>query len=278
MKISEDNPAKFEFSTDRVSARIPFWEKHLNEFKGQPNVNYMEIGVYEGRSAFWMLENILTGKNTKAVLVDPFYSNYEKTFLNNVDAYRGCSKIEIKKGFSKNILRLLPENHFDIIYIDGSHTAKSVLIDATLSWELLKEDGVIIFDDYAWKKGELPEVLRPEMAIEAFLSAFGEDIEILHKGRQVFIKKRKSFTVEEVVSKSDRYSRVGNCVFYWQKSKLYSPTGKRIKIKDSTAALIKDKLMNRTYGQISDPFDEFKDIPELASCRDETHLSEKTKL
>ncbi|MCZ6464828.1 MAG: class I SAM-dependent methyltransferase [Proteobacteria bacterium] len=38
----------------------------------------------------------------------------------------------------------------DFIYIDGCHEAACVLLDAVLSWDLLKVGGTMIFDDYVW--------------------------------------------------------------------------------------------------------------------------------
>ena len=42
------------------------------------------------------------------------------------------------------------EAPFDLIYIDGSHTAADVLTDAVLAFQLLRVGGVMIFDDYLW--------------------------------------------------------------------------------------------------------------------------------
>lgn len=38
----------------------------------------------------------------------------------------------------------------DIIYIDAGHEYESVLMDARLYWDVLKEDGIMIFDDWKW--------------------------------------------------------------------------------------------------------------------------------
>jgi hypothetical protein len=38
----------------------------------------------------------------------------------------------------------------DIIYIDAGHEYESVLLDIKLFWQLLQQDGVMIFDDWRW--------------------------------------------------------------------------------------------------------------------------------
>jgi predicted O-methyltransferase YrrM len=100
------------------------------------------------------------------------------------------SKVDIKKGYSSDVLRDIREyEHFDFIYIDGSHTSWNTLEDAILSFKLLKPNGVMIFDDY--KGGELEDTtLSPFKGINAFIEVYDKHIEVLHKDYQVYIKKK----------------------------------------------------------------------------------------
>lgn len=41
---------------------------------------------------------------------------------------------------------------FDLVYIDGSHLRLDVLSDASMAWRLLREGGVMVFDDYEWDR------------------------------------------------------------------------------------------------------------------------------
>lgn len=67
---------------------------------------------------------------------------------------------------------------FDFIYIDASHDADSVLSDAVLVWPLLKYNGIIIFDDYAWRRYTEP-YNNPYVGIDGFVAAYKSEIEIL---------------------------------------------------------------------------------------------------
>jgi predicted O-methyltransferase YrrM len=79
--------------------------------------------------------------------------------------------------------------HFDFIYIDGSHVAKDVLTDACMAWPLLKLNGMMVFDDYMW--GNPRDALhRPKIAIDAFTTIFGETAEIVHVGYQLVVRKK----------------------------------------------------------------------------------------
>ena len=71
---------KYEFSTDWFTNqnRIPLWEKMLRPFKGKPDIHYLEVGVYEGRSAIWMLENILTHPSSTLTGIDIFPGDLQK--------------------------------------------------------------------------------------------------------------------------------------------------------------------------------------------------------
>ena len=73
------------------------------------------------------------------------------------------------KGDSAEKLLGLPAKSFDVIYIDADHNAGAVFLDAAQAWRLLKDDGVLIFDDYNWEPN-LPAHSRPHVAIAAFLT------------------------------------------------------------------------------------------------------------
>ncbi len=154
------------------------------------NISYLEIGVFEGRSFFWMLDNILTGNNTRATAVDPFYFGVEKQFNYNLNLCERKNCVSVYKGISQRILKKFEENSFDIIYIDGSHNAKDVMFDLQLCWNLLKKDGILILDDYLWLHDEAPITLTPKLAIDSFLTMYSDELELLHKDYQVFVRKR----------------------------------------------------------------------------------------
>ena len=64
---------------------------------------------------------------------------------------------------------------------DGSHEAPDVLLDALLSFKLLKINGVIAFDEYLWQENldNIPDVLRsPKIAIDAFANIYCQKLRI----------------------------------------------------------------------------------------------------
>lgn len=78
---------------------------------------------------------------------------------------------------------------YDFIYIDGSHVAKDVMTDACMAWPLLKSGGIIVFDDYLWG-APLTVTHKPKLAIDFFTTLFGEELDIIHLGYQLIVKKK----------------------------------------------------------------------------------------
>lgn len=191
------------FHTDWFSGNIPVWSKLLKKYKNKPNLRFLEIGCYEGRATLWLLKNILTAASSKIIVIDTFKGNKEHSkemvknlyndFKENVSEYLSAdpekTKVIIHKGFSQEIIRNFgSKSRFDFIYIDGSHVAKDVLEDTILCWRLLKKNGVMIFDDYTVVDYRDP-LLRPDLAIDAFLRVFHGQYKILNLGYQIAIKK-----------------------------------------------------------------------------------------
>jgi predicted O-methyltransferase YrrM len=78
---------------------------------------------------------------------------------------------------------------YDFIYIDGSHIAKDVLTDACMAWPLLKKQGIMVFDDYLW--GDPRDILhRPKPAIDTFMNLFAEEVDVVHIGYQMIVRKK----------------------------------------------------------------------------------------
>jgi len=194
--------AKYNFTEDWVTPHANLWREQLKHLKGKPNIHALEIGSFEGRSALWFLENILTDATSTITCVDLFIGKtYEAQFDHNIRVSTLGKKVGKIKGSSQTILRQLKLNRYDFIYIDGSHLAVNVLMDAVLSWDLLKVGGIIIFDDYLMDANSIPQLrmaeqetpwVLPRIAIDAFLQVFRPYLELRYKGYQVIVRKNKN--------------------------------------------------------------------------------------
>jgi predicted O-methyltransferase YrrM len=190
------------------------WESLLAPLAGKPDLNYLEIGVFEGRSLFWMVDNILTHPNSKATAID-LGAMSRPRLLANLAKCAYSRKISVIDNLSEAVLPNLKPDSFDIIYIDGGHDVRSVMIDAIYSWRLLKQGGLMIFDDYLMGGDRFPTDLKPKPAVDLFLSGFASEIEVLHTGEQVVVRR--------ITKPAYRYhseTRFGPYVYEWYSGRL----------------------------------------------------------
>lgn len=248
---------KYTFSADWFSHNIPIWTRILGDMKGRANLAYLEIGTYEGRSFFWVLDNILTHPSSRAVGIDTFDkfgdTDPEEVFHQNLRRSGHSSKVKVIKGFSQQKLRDLKLHSFDLIYIDGDHSSRSVIMDAVLSWDLLKEGGIMIFDDYGWDFA-LPTEMRPTFAVDVFQVLFVDEFQLLFKDYQLILQKkvvpcdgaRGSIKVGEIPLAC---TPLGPYVYYWKPRKLYNRADStEIGLTKAEAGLIENTLLKRSLG------------------------------
>lgn len=181
----------YSFTADWFSNRISVWQKHLAVLAGQPNLHALEIGSFEGRSALWLLEHILTDPSSTLTCVDPFLGiGGSLRFDHNIRLSGQATRVQKLQGSSHDVLPTLAREIFDLIYIDGSHKAADVYFDALLSWCLLKNGGILIFDDYLWQPPTDARASQsPKIAIDLFLEGYVQQLELLHRGQQVIVRK-----------------------------------------------------------------------------------------
>jgi predicted O-methyltransferase YrrM len=200
MQQQSDSMDKYDFTCDWLWYHIDSWKQAMGHLVGQP-VRLLEVGSYEGRATVWLLGNVLTHEDARIDCVDVFHDEgnpcvgvtyaegYASRFDHNIRAAFGETKVHKIRGRSQEVLRGLPLDHYDAIYLDGSHLASDVLEDAVLAFRLLKPDGVMIIDDYEWNV-HLDPLSIPKMAVDAFLAVYQGQYELLSMGYQVCIRKR----------------------------------------------------------------------------------------
>ena len=118
----------------------------------------------------------------------PVDFDMRQRFDQNIACVGGQDRTVVIPGVSADIVRTLPKEYYDCIYIDGDHCAKQVLCDAVLCWHVLKKNGLLIFDDYRLKLSP-KELDHPQMAIDAFMDVYKGHYELVHKEWQVVLRK-----------------------------------------------------------------------------------------
>jgi hypothetical protein len=187
---------QYTFTTDWFTDRIPAWTRVLKEFKGKPDINYLEIGVFEGRSALWVLENVLTHPTAKAIMIDAFQEPTYQTFTSNVSLSGEANKFRVLIGFSTDKIKELPNNSIDFAYINGSARGIEIQSDLVNTWNLLKINGIIICARYRLDKNlrnnfhMQPGDPGPFETVDAFLKLYKPYIKVLtFEENQVIFRK-----------------------------------------------------------------------------------------
>jgi hypothetical protein len=255
--VSGEGSGPYRFTAWWHKSRAKDWERELAPYKGKENLRYLEVGVFEGRSLLWMIENVLTHPTSTAVAVDIFMDEYEATYDANIEASGAAKRVTKIKEPSRTALRKLPLDSFDIIYIDGSHTADDVLADAVLSWDLLRKGGLVIFDDYAWtgrpKGGPLPPELLPRVAIDAFITSYRHEAELVLKRGQVMLRK-----LENPCKVKDYCTPIGQYLYFWREFELRDTSGKVVPLSDEERALIETLAKAPRPGEVGIRLDKKK--------------------
>ena len=88
------------------------------------------------------------------------------------------------------------EGFFELIYIDGSHRYEDVLSDAKNGFRMLKQGGLMVFDDYFWQNYPNPKD-NPAATINSFLKEFRRALEVLDAPYQVTVRKRVAQTTQD---------------------------------------------------------------------------------
>lgn len=192
------NNQDYEFTSDWFSHVAPTWRQLIESTRPS---KVLEIGSYEGRSTCFLIETIGALRGYEIYCVDPWMRNashdvrmdeVEKRFDANVRlaAERTPNKGRVTKvkGGSIDVLPgMLSSGHkgtFDLVYVDGSHEAPDVLVDAVLAFYLCRPGGLLIFDDYVWtpdaQARENP-LKTPKPAIDAFVNTFNARLQVVAK-------------------------------------------------------------------------------------------------
>ena len=185
---------EYEFTQDWFTHNIPQWEEFLKPLDGTP-CRLLEIGSFEGRSATWMADNLLSHPDSTLTCIDPWthqsthgFGGEELFDKNKARCPRG-GQIGKIKGYSQDFLRWhRPHFQYDFAYIDGNHESSAVIVDWVYTLPLMKKGGLVCFDDYRWRDPSLQVDVLPEWAIDSITKFWRHCTEMIHRTDQVWMR------------------------------------------------------------------------------------------
>ena len=148
-----------------------------------------EIGVFLGEFAQKFVET----RPSKLVLIDLWEGihgsgdqdgnnftsyNLEDAYKQIVNDTRNMSFIDIRRGYSVDMIQQFPDNFFDFIYIDGDHSYYGCKSDLLLSYKKVKPNGIIAGHDYEMnmEKAKTYYNFGVKQAVDEFCSEYNLNI------------------------------------------------------------------------------------------------------
>lgn len=186
-------PKHFTYPED---ARVWFkdhiqnWEHHLASIFDKENI-CLEIGAFHGASTVYIRERLCNQPGSHLYVMDINKSSYLEA---NIKPY---DNVTFLQGESRDLFRNLSykgktKDFLDFVYIDGSHMSLHVLEDAVNAFYCLKDDGIMIFDDYLGGL-EFASHLQVKCGVDAFVHGFHRHLYQLFDGYQLGLVKKTHF-------------------------------------------------------------------------------------
>ena len=175
---------------DNFTMHIPIWNQVLSHFfRDKKDLKILELGSGNGLCSNFLLDNypcyIETVDLSDSHIWEEEGEKYIVSTTSNLQPFIEEGRCNFYQTSTKNFLLKNQDKKYDFIYIDASHDADWVLYDAVNSFPLLKENGLIIFDDYGMH--------NCAKGINAFLSCFEPYLKVFHKDWQLMIHKISEF-------------------------------------------------------------------------------------
>lgn len=172
----------YHFTRDTFSYRLAIWQPILESIAGQ-ELRIIELGSYQGMSACWFLDNVLTHNSSRLVCIEP---EWEFKFQENLQATNTAEKVTLLTGTVAQHLPNLEANSFDVANLqDKRKSVESAFENTSCVWKLLKLGGLAIFNDYGWFNAEFPEQ-NPKAGIDRFLNSINGQWELVTRSPQSF--------------------------------------------------------------------------------------------
>lgn len=203
LKNTIEYKGMYNWTNDLPEGSREIFMKVIEYFKTNhidKEIKVLEIGTYTGTSLINIIKLI---PNSLGYGLDKWESyrennllskmdnlQVEQSFYNNILSEGLTNRIfGIKSSSTEKLIEFIQNNtKFDLIYVDGSHVLLDCYTDLVLSWSILEKSGILVIDDYLYKKDE--NILdSPFEAVNHFLKVFEEKYKLLDIGYRVFLEK-----------------------------------------------------------------------------------------
>ena len=191
--ITNEDPSKrldYRFTADWTTHNLAGWKKWMKP--ATDPVNIIEIGAWEGRSTVWFMDNLLENPESRLTVIDPWVGSddrFKDYFTRNIGLHPRREQVTVVRDKSRRHLGGLPDEEYDLVYVDGEHEGLHVMLDGLLSLHKLKLGGRMIFDDYSWLDPTNRCHTLPRYAIDSFCAIARQWTKLVGKSYQLCVEK-----------------------------------------------------------------------------------------
>ena len=186
------------------------------------NINILNIGCYNIEVLYIFL-NSLNNSESKIICINSFkfdglYKNYYDHILEinfiieNSEREKQIDVKDFSISDGINDLYYSKKYMFDIIFFDFIVNKDNLLLNIILTWELLNEDGIMIFDNYKCENTD--NIYCPVFVIKTFLQIYSDDIKIIENDIEQFtiiiLQKKKKHNVGKKTSLDKLFDQIYN--------------------------------------------------------------------
>ena len=250
-----------------LKTEYKFFDIYLSKFINKKN-NILEINADKGYVTKWFLNNLCNNKKSLIISIDSWkkseeYKNYKITvnehiFNENINSTGRELQVNKMKMETDNAIKIIKTNNkteklFNIIYIDASYFNESLMSSCVLAFELLEDNGIMIFDDYIWDD-MYNEFFYSKITIDTFLYTFKTKIKILNDKYQIILQKniinidKKNEKYYNLINDIENYS---NCDLWYEiDNYLSQDINIKLKLSDNPNNYIKKYGDNSYYKKI----------------------------
>lgn len=189
---------EFHFDYDWAKLHFNNYKKILSRLQ---NPKVLEIGTFQGFTTKFFIENNVKEIHCVDKWDDTQWDNltingenvFDYNMLSLKEKYNDINIVKHKKYSHQFLCENIEKykNYFDIIIIDGSHLPEDVMVDAVLSFKMLKSRGFMVFDDYQYVSNLTK---TPKLSIDAFTNIYFSHLEMFEGVEylgQIILRKRK---------------------------------------------------------------------------------------
>jgi hypothetical protein len=215
---------------------------YLKKYIGQ-KINCLIVGADTGDYSCWLLNNLCTNIFSRVfslenwidpILEQQFDTNIEST--NKIDYH-----VKLNMNLTKGLVRLEKIKYviFDIIIINTKEEDKDIISNSIIAWNLLNEDGIMIFDNFRESYTEDEEFI-PKISLNSFIIMYKEYYKLLTSKYQFIIEKKSN-----ILSK-DKEQQIINIINNYNFEQLYIKLNHKIdeELEFRLANLELDNTMN----------------------------------